>query len=96
MTHTKIAPPASVYDDLRTGVLENLRQTCSLDGCGELAFTTGHHHLRWAAEYAERLVKLALLTDALCGGETPRVPREWMRAHPAEKREAADALRRPA
>jgi hypothetical protein len=96
MTLPKINPPASVYDDLRRGLETGLRNNCHKNICGDHAYTVGHNHKKWAQAYIDWLIKLAVVSDMLAGETQPRLPRDWMDAHPAERMEDRDALRRSA
>ena len=88
----------SHYDRLREDIVRELGKTCRKKVCGDDAFTIYHSHPEWVEEYAEWLVKLAVLHDVFVpGGYDPhRTAIAWMKEWPAERMETARGTARAA
>ena len=87
----------SEYESLRTDVIAELGRTCNSRKCGWRAFGSAHDHSSWVSEYAEWLVKLAVLSDLFYNDRaTPRSAAIWMRQFPPERLEEIHAQRRAA
>lgn len=89
-----LLPIPSRYEKLRDGIVLELGKSCHQGKCGHRAFT--HKHGEWASDYAEWLVRVAVLQDCFGGGESYWLPSEMIIHHPPENLEALRADARTA
>lgn len=86
--------PDSIYETLRADVLRLMGPACRRSTCDELAFNPGHAHQLWAEDYAEWLVRLAVVLDCLDRhGDHPRSAVGWIEQYPPKRRSECRAQR---